>query len=132
MLSPKQAAQPNPSYPALCRQDGLRRIQSNSHTNASNKTYLKVIQEKRQEETFFFRKMKKENEKNIKKIKKEEMNKKMRTNEKLKQEKRQKKREKKKDDKKEKRAQRERGVGYTTPETGPNIDFSRKNCQEKS
>ena len=34
----------------------LRRNQSNSDTNASNKTYLKEIQEKRKEETFFSRK----------------------------------------------------------------------------
>ena len=34
----------------------LRRKQSNSDTNASNKTYLKEIQEKRKEETFFLRK----------------------------------------------------------------------------
>ena len=59
MLSPKQAAQPNPSYPALCRQGHhismehrLRRKQLNSDTNASNKKYLKEIQEKRKEKTF--------------------------------------------------------------------------------
>ena len=34
----------------------LRRRQLNSDTNATNKTYLKEIQEKRKEETFFFRK----------------------------------------------------------------------------
>ena len=58
MLSSKHAAQPNPSYPALCRQDttSLRREQLNSDTNASNKTYLKEIQQKRKEETFFLQK----------------------------------------------------------------------------
>ena len=67
MLSPKQAAQPSPSYSALCRQTPismehrLRRKQLNSETNASNKTYLKEIQEKRKEETFSSEK--KENEK---------------------------------------------------------------------
>ena len=71
MLSLKQAAQPNPSYPALCRQDTismehrLRRKQLNSDTNASNKKYLKEIQEKRKEDTFFFGKMEKENEKHF-------------------------------------------------------------------
>ena len=35
----------------------------NSDANASNKTYLKEIQEKRKEETFCLRKMKKEIEK---------------------------------------------------------------------
>ena len=43
----------------------LRRKQLNSDTNASNKTHLKEIQEKRKEETFFLRKMK-----NNKKLKK--------------------------------------------------------------
>ena len=66
MLSPKQAAQPNPSYPALCRQDTTSPWSTdyggNSETlttNASNKTYLKEIQEKRKEETFSSEKMKK-------------------------------------------------------------------------
>ena len=44
----------------------LRRKQLNSDTDASSKTYLKEIQEKRKEETFFFRKMKEENEKHLK------------------------------------------------------------------
>ena len=39
----------------------LRKKQLNSDTNASKKKYLKEIQEKKKEETFFFRKMK-ENE----------------------------------------------------------------------
>ena len=47
--------QHNPSYPALCRQDTTSpwstdywRKQLNSDTNASNKTYLKEIQEKKE------------------------------------------------------------------------------------
>ena len=95
MLSPKQAAQPNPSYPALYRsghhismEHRLRRKHLNSDTNASEKKYLKEIQQKSKEETFFFRK-----------------------NEKIKRKKKDKKREKKKSrKKKEKRAQR----GVTT------------------
>ena len=43
----------------------LRRKQLNSDTNASNKTYLKEVQEKKEEETFFFGKMRKENEKHL-------------------------------------------------------------------
>ena len=53
----------------------LRRKQLNSDTNASNKKYLKEIQEKRKEETFNSEKWKKKME-NIKKSKNEEMNKK--------------------------------------------------------
>ena len=67
---PMQAAQPNPSFPTLCRQDTtspwrhrLRRTQLNSDTNASNKKYLTEIQEKKKRRNFFFGKMKKENEK---------------------------------------------------------------------
>ena len=62
MLSPKQAAQPNPSYPALSSghhismEHRLRRKQLNSDTNASNKTHLKEIQEERR--NLFFGKMK--------------------------------------------------------------------------
>ena len=59
MLSPKQAAQPNPSYPVLCRQDTTSPWstdyggkQLNSDTNASNRNYLKEIQEKRKEKSF--------------------------------------------------------------------------------
>ena len=52
----------------------LRRKQLNSHTNASNKTYLKEIQEKK-EEPFFFRKNEKRKWKTLKKSKNEEMNK---------------------------------------------------------
>ena len=53
----------------------LRRKQLNSDTNASNKKYLKEIQEKRKEETFSSEKMEKKM-KNIKKSKNEEMNRK--------------------------------------------------------
>ena len=62
MLSPKQAAQPNPSYPALSSghhisiEHRLRRKQLNSDTNASHKTFLKEIQEQRKEDTFFLEK----------------------------------------------------------------------------
>ena len=72
MLSPKQAAQPNPGYPALCRQDTTSPWSTdyggnifNFDTNASNKKDLKEIQEKRKEQTFSSEKMKKENKKNI-------------------------------------------------------------------
>ena len=41
----------------------LWRKQLNSDTNASNKKYLKEIQEKRKEATFSYEKKKKENEK---------------------------------------------------------------------
>ena len=82
MLSPKQAAQPNPSYPALCRQDttspGSTDYGGNSLTliqTPAIKKYLKEIQEKRKEETFSSEKMKKEHEKTLKKSKNEEMNK---------------------------------------------------------
>ena len=62
MLSPKQAAQPNPSYPALRRQDitspmehRLRRkhLHLNSDTDAGNENIWK---NKRKEETFFSKK----------------------------------------------------------------------------
>ena len=62
---PKQAAQPNPSHPALCRQDTtismehrLRRthVQLNSDAIASNETLLKETQEKRKKKNFFHRK----------------------------------------------------------------------------
>ena len=70
MLSPKQAAQPNPSYPALCHEDTTSPWstdygkQLNSDTNASNKKYLKEIQEKKEKKKLFSsEKMKKESEK---------------------------------------------------------------------
>ena len=69
----------------------LRRKQLNSDTNASKKTYLKEIQEKRKEETLSSEKMKK-NMKNIEKSKNAEMNKKKTKNEKIKSKKKTKKR----------------------------------------
>ena len=51
----------------------LRRKQLNSDTNASNKTYLQEIQEKRQEETFFLRKIKKKEKPKSNKMKRENM-----------------------------------------------------------
>ena len=54
----------------------LRRKNLNSDTNASKKKYLKEIQEKSKEETFFFRNKWKKKMENIKKSKNEEMNKK--------------------------------------------------------
>ena len=62
MLSPEQTAQPNPSYPALCRQDTTSPWStdyggnSSTLTNASNQKYLKEIQEKRKEEIFLRKK----------------------------------------------------------------------------
>ena len=65
-----QAGGPTQSHPAhmssghhISMEHRLRRKQLNSDTNASNKTYLKEIQEKRKEETFSSEKMKKEDEK---------------------------------------------------------------------
>ena len=68
MLSPKQTAQPNPSYPMERR---LRRKQLNSDTNASNETYLKEVQEKKKKKPFL-----QEKRKNKKKRKRKEKNKK--------------------------------------------------------
>ena len=72
--SPNQAAQPNPSYPALCRQDNhismehrLRRKQFFSVTLASNKTYLKETQEKKKRRNFVLEKNETEKRKRIKK-----------------------------------------------------------------
>ena len=71
MLPPEQAAQPNPSYPAPCRQDTTPPWSTDfGGTNASNKTYLKERQDKRKEEAFFLRKMKRKRNKSKKKIKK--------------------------------------------------------------
>ena len=76
MLSPKQAAQPNPSYPALCRQDTTspwraptteEHQELNSDTNASNETYLKKKTRKRKRRTFFQQERKKKKEKRKKK-----------------------------------------------------------------
>ena len=80
MLSPEQPAQPNPSYPALCRQDTTSSWSTDYGGNSKTliltpaiKKYLKEIQVKREEETFL---RKNEKMKNIKKSKNEEMNKK--------------------------------------------------------
>ena len=53
-----QLSRPMSSGHHISMEHRLRRKQPNSDTNASNKTYLKEIQEKRKEETFFFRKIK--------------------------------------------------------------------------
>ena len=70
-----QLSRPMSSGHHISMEHRLRRKQLNSDTDASNKTYLKEIQEKRKEEPFFFGKMKNKR-KNIKKSKNEEMNKK--------------------------------------------------------
>ena len=54
-----QLSRPMSSGHHISMEHRLRRKQLNSHTNASSKKYLKEIQEKRQEQTFFFGKMKK-------------------------------------------------------------------------
>ena len=51
-----QLSRPMSSGHHISMEHRLRRKQLNSDTNASNKKYLKEIQEKRKEETFFFRK----------------------------------------------------------------------------
>ena len=58
-----QLSRPMSSRHHISMEHQLRRKQLNSDTNASNKKYLKEIQEKRKEETFSSEKMKKENEK---------------------------------------------------------------------
>ena len=58
-----QLSRPRSSGHHISMEHRLRRKQLNSDTNASNKTYLKEIQEKRKEEIFSSEKMKKENEK---------------------------------------------------------------------
>ena len=58
-----QLSRPMSSGHHISMEHRLRRKQLNSDTNASNKTYLKEIQEQRKEETFSSEKMKKENEK---------------------------------------------------------------------
>ena len=69
-----QLSRPMSSGHHISMEHRLRRKHLNSDTNASNKKYLKEIQEKSKEQTFFFG----NNEKmeNIKKSKNEEMNKK--------------------------------------------------------
>ena len=54
-----QQSRPMSSGHHISMEHRLRRKQLNSDTNANNKTYLKEVQEKRKEETFFMRKMKK-------------------------------------------------------------------------
>ena len=54
-----QQSRPMSSGHHISMEHRPRRKQLNSDTNASNKKYLKEIQEKRKEGTFFFRKMKK-------------------------------------------------------------------------
>ena len=49
-----QLSRPMSSGHHISMEHRLRRKQLNSDTNASNKTYLKEIQEKRKEENFFF------------------------------------------------------------------------------
>ena len=58
-----QLSRPMSSGHHISMERRLRRKQLNSDTNASNKTYLKEIQEKRIEENFSSEKMNKENEK---------------------------------------------------------------------
>ena len=57
-----QPSRPMSSGHHISMEHRLRRKQLNSDANASNNTYLKEIQEKK-EETFFLRKMKREKEK---------------------------------------------------------------------
>ena len=57
-----QLSRPISSGNHISMEHRLRRKQLNSDTNARKK-YLKEIQEERKEETFFFGKMKEENEK---------------------------------------------------------------------
>ena len=85
----------------------LRRKQLNSDSNASNKTYLKEIQEKRKEEKRLKNQKMKIGTKNAKKMKNK------------KQEKRQRNGRKKKEEKKGKKPQR------VPPEMGRKIDFLR-------
>ena len=58
-----QLSRPMSSGHHISMEHRLRRKQLNSDTNASNKKYLKEVQEKTKEETFSSEKMKKENEK---------------------------------------------------------------------
>ena len=71
-----QLSRPMSSGHYISMEHRLRRKQLNSDSNASKKIFEREIQEKRKEETFFFWKMKKENEKHLKNQKNEEMNKK--------------------------------------------------------
>ena len=68
MLSPKQAAQPNPSYPRpMSSGHHISMEQINSDTDASNNTYLKEIHEKRKKKLFL-----RKNEKRKRKSEKKE------------------------------------------------------------
>ena len=60
-----QLSRPMSSGHHISMEHRLRRKQLNSDTNASNKQYLKEVQEKRKEDTFSSTKMKKENEKHF-------------------------------------------------------------------
>ena len=68
--SQSQLSLPQSSGHHISMEHRLRRKQLNSDTNASNKSYLKEIQEKKKRRNFFLRKMKKRKMKNIKKSKK--------------------------------------------------------------
>ena len=61
-----QLSRPVSSGLHISMEHRLRRKQLNSDTNASNKKYLKEIEEKRKAETFSSEKMRKENEKTLK------------------------------------------------------------------
>ena len=71
-----QLSRPMSSGHHISMEHRPRRKQLNSDTNASNKTYLKEIQEKRREETFSSEKMKERKWKTLKNSRNEEMNKK--------------------------------------------------------
>ena len=58
-----QLSRPMSSGHHISMEHRLRKKQLNSDTSASNKTYLKEIQEKRREDTFLQKKCKKQNEK---------------------------------------------------------------------
>ena len=62
-----QLSHPTSSGHHISMEHRLRRKQLNSDTNASNKTYLKEIQEKRKEDTYLLRRKKKEKEKHFEK-----------------------------------------------------------------
>ena len=115
-----QLSRPMSSGHRISMEHRLRKKQLNSDANASNNKYLKEIQEKRKEDTLSSEKIKKRKMKNIKKSKNEEMNKKN-----------EKKQQKFGEKKWEKRKRGPKGVPLP-PEMGPKIDFSHKNCQEKS
>ena len=90
-----QLSRPMSSGHHISMEHRLRRKHLNSGTNASNKKYLKEIQEKSKDETFFFRKNEKRKWKTLKNQKMKKWTK-MRKNEKIKMKKKDKKLEKKK------------------------------------